>query len=158
MSESQEPTPRPPSPPPPPSRRKPPPPPAVPEDDPLTLPAGALVALRKSGGLVFRSREIIVYDNGRVETSRIGGGRAASAGTGRTLSATELATLRRTLDQIDFDQLPTTTGQQRPDAFVYEIAALADGVPRMAEVTDGQIPATVAPLIRQLNQVLAQEG
>jgi hypothetical protein len=137
---------------------QPPPNPATPEDEALTLPAGALVALRKSGGLVFRSREIVVYGDGRVGTSAVGGGRAASVGTGRTLGGAEIAALRRAIGQVDFDQLPLTTGQQPPDAFVYELAALAEGMPRTAEVVDGQIPATVAPLIRQLNRLLSSAG
>jgi hypothetical protein len=128
--------------------------PSMPQDDALTLPPGALVALRKSGGLIFRSHTIVVYNDGRVETSRVGGGRAATSGTGHTLGSAELAALRRALDQIGFTQLPATIGQQRPDAFVYEIAALVGKATRTAEVADGQIPATVAPLIRKLNQLL----
>jgi hypothetical protein len=140
------------------ARRKPPPASASQEGDALALPAGALVALRKSGGLVFRSREIVVYDDGRVETSTIGGGRSASAGTGQTLSRAELDALRRAVGRVGLDQLPTTVGQQRPDAFVYEITALVDGRPRAVEVMDGQIPPSVAPLIRQLNALLASQG
>lgn len=128
------------------------------DEERLSLPPGALVALRKSGGLVFRSREIVVYGDGRVETSAVGGGRAASAGAGHTLSGTGLAALRRALGRIDFDQLPATVGNQRPDSFVYEIAALVGGATRTAEVAEGQIPATVAPLIRQLNQLLISAG
>jgi len=34
--------------------------------DTLRLPRGALVAMRRSGGLKFRSREVVVYRDGRV--------------------------------------------------------------------------------------------
>jgi hypothetical protein len=115
------------------------------------------VALRKSGGIVFRSRDIVVYEDGRVETSAIGPGRPANAGAERAISSADLASLRRALAQIDFDQLPATIGHQRPDSFVYELAALAGGKPRTVEVADGQFPAAVAPLIRQLNQLMASE-
>jgi hypothetical protein len=116
------------------------------------------VALRKSGGLVFRSREIVLYEDGRVETSALGPGRPASAGPERTLSNAELTTLRRAIAQSDFDQLPATIGQQRPDSFIYELAALAGGKPRTIEIAEGQIPTAVAPLIRQLNLLLSAEG
>ena len=122
------------------------------------MPVGALVALRKSGGLIFRSSEIVVYDDGRVETSAVGGGRAASTGRARTLGDAELASLRRAIGRIDFDQLPATTGQQGPDSFVFELAALSDGTPRRIEVAEGRIPATVAPLLRELGALQSPDG
>jgi hypothetical protein len=123
----------------------------------LTLPDGALVALRRSGGLVFRSREIVVYGDGRVETSSMGGGRAARQGAGRRLDSTEVAELRQALERVKLDQVPAPIGQQSPDMFVYEIAVSEGGVPRMFEIADGSIPDTVAPLIRRLNALATTE-
>lgn len=132
-------------------------PPAA-SDDALRLPPGALVAMRKSGGLLFSSREVTVYRNGRVTTSAIGGGRTARAGTPRRLTEAQLVALARALEALDPERLPDAEGRQGPDAFVYEIVARVGRASRAIEVFEGSIPRSLAPLIRQLNGLLTGEN
>lgn len=126
-------------------------------DEELALPEGAWIAMRKSGGLLFSSREVVVYRDGRVTSTAIGGGRPARAGSPRRLTEGQLAALRRTVGQIDFDRLPAHSGRQGPDAYAYEIVARTGRASRALEVFDGSIPQPLAPLIQQLNQLLAVE-
>lgn len=129
------------------------------EDDVLALPAGALVALRRSGGLLFSSRAVVVYPDGRCTISAVGGGRAARNGVTRTVPAAQLATLRRTLGAIDLARLQAVpSGHQRPDAYAYEIAARAGRAPSALTVFEGAIPSALVPLLALLNPLLTDEG
>ena len=125
----------------------PPPTPESAEADTLRLPRGALVALRRSGGFKFRSREVVVYRDGRVNYDDDESG----PHTVWTLSDAELAELRRALDQANFAKLPAT-GRQNPDAFAYEIVARPARRVYSAEAFQGSIPASLAPLIQLLNR------
>jgi hypothetical protein len=133
---------------------QPPAPPRVPvnplEDSPadtLGLPRGALVAMRRSGGFKFRSREVVVYRDGRVNYDDGESGPR----TVWTLSDAEMSELRRVLDQASFAQLPAA-GRQNPDAFAYEIVARPARRVYSVEAFQGSIPASLAPLIEQLNR------
>ena len=131
-------------------------PPPRPESSPadaLKLPRGALVAMRRSGGFKFRSREVIVYRDGRVNYDD---GESAPR-TVWTLSDAELAELRRALDQADFAKQPAA-GRQNPDAFAYEIVARPVRRVYSAEAFQGSIPASLAPLIQQLSRFAGMDG
>jgi hypothetical protein len=122
------------------------PPEAAPADT-LRLPRGALLALRRSGGFKFRSREVVVYRDGRVNYDDGESGPR----TVWTLSDAEMTELRRVLDQVGFAQLPAA-GRQNPDAFAYEIVARPARRVYSVEAFQGSIPASLAPLIEQLNR------
>ena len=131
-------------------------PPPTPESAPadtLRLPRGALVAMRRSGGFKFRSREVVVYRDGRVNYDDGENGPR----TVWTLSDAELAELRRALDQAGFANLPAA-GRQNPDAFAYEIVARPTRRVYSAEAFQGSIPASLAPLIQQLNRFSGMDG
>jgi emfourin len=131
-------------------------PPPAPESAPadtLRLPRGALVALRRSGGFKFRSREVVVYRDGRVHYDDGESGPR----TVWTLSDAELAELRRALNQAGFAKLPAA-GRQNPDAFVYEIVARPARRVYSVETFQGSIPASLAPLIQQLNRFAGMDG
>jgi hypothetical protein len=121
--------------------------------DTLRLPRGALVAMRRSGGLKFRSREVVVYRDGRVNYDDGESGPR----TVWTLGDAEMAELRRTLDQANLAKLPTA-GRQNPDAFAYEIVARPSRRVYSAEAFLGSIPAALAPLIEQLNRIAGIEA
>ena len=116
--------------------------------DALRLPRGALVAMRRSGGLKFRSREVVVYRDGRVNYDDGESGPR----TVWTLGQAEMAELHRALDQANLAK-PPTVGRQNPDAFAYEIVARPTRRVYSAEVFQGSIPASLAPLIAQLNRL-----
>ena len=128
-----------------------------PREDAFGLPRGAWLAVRKSGGLLFSSREVAVYPDGRVTATAIGGGGPARAAAPRRLTEAQLAALRRALEGIDFGRLPAPAGRQRPDAYAYEIVARGGRASHAVEVFDGSIPQPLAPLIQQLNHLLSWE-
>ncbi|HWQ12711.1 MAG TPA: hypothetical protein VNL77_07925 [Roseiflexaceae bacterium] len=126
-------------------RRK---PAATPEERPA-LPRGALVALRRSGGLAFRTREVTVYRDGRVTYDANGpGGQRAQAVW--LLGADELEALRRELEAIDWAALRFAHARQSPDAYAYELVARVGRRLRRMEVAEGAIPQAVEPLVRRL--------
>ena len=121
--------------------------------DTLRLPRGALVAMRRSGGFKFRSREVVVYRDGRVNYDDGESG----PHTVWTLSDAELTELHNLLNQAGFAKLPSA-GRQNPDAFAYEIVARPARRVYSAEVFQGSIPASLAPLIQQLNRLAGMDG
>jgi len=120
--------------------------------DMLRLPRGGLVAMRRSGGFKFRSREVVVYSDGRVNYDNGESGPR----TVWTMSDTELTALHSRLDQADLANLPAA-GHQNPDAFAYEIVARPARRVYAAEVFQGSIPASLAPLIAQLNRLAGMD-
>ncbi len=126
-------------------------------EEALALPQGAWLAMRKSGGLLFSSREVVVYEDGRVTGSAIGGGRTERDTPPRRLGAAQLATLRRAVDQIDFGRLPAMAGRQGRDAFGYELVARSGRATHAVEVFEGAIPEQLVPLIEQLNRLLPRD-
>jgi hypothetical protein len=126
-------------------------------EEPLTLPEGAWIALRRSGGFLFRTDEVVVYPDGRVVTAGAGGGRAAHLPETRQLRRSELSALRRAVEHAGLDDgepLRRTAGSS-PDAYVYEIALEHGGHRHAFEVTQGRLPPALVPLIRQLTALLA---
>jgi hypothetical protein len=95
-----------------------------PTPEPLQLPKGALIAFRKSGGLKFSSREIVIYPDGRVSYG--GTDLPKQASTPPKLGDAQIAELRQMLDQSGFLRLLLAGGQQPPDSYAYEIVAQID--------------------------------
>jgi hypothetical protein len=122
-------------------------------DDTLKLPRGALVAMRRSGGFKFRSRTMVVYRDGRVNYDDGESGPR----TVWTLGDAEMAELRSALAQAGFARLPVA-GRQNPDAFAYEIVARPSRRVYSVEAFQGSIPASLAPLIKQLNRLAGMDG
>ena len=126
------------------------------EDDVLTLPPGALVALRRSGGLLFSMCEVVVYPDGRLVMGTRGGGRPSQAEVVGALPAAQLGALRRILSEIDFARLPVAPpAQPRPDAYAYELVTRPGRLAPPLEVFDGAIPPALVPLIRLCSGLLA---
>ncbi len=125
-----------------------------PNEEPLELPDGAIVALRKSGGLRFSTRTLIVYADGEAlyTASRGGGSKEATA---IELTEAQQLRLRRALARIDFASLPKGPGRASPDAYVYEIAARTLGQTHFVEAWDGSIPTTLKPLVEQLQRLMS---
>lgn len=117
----------------------------------LQLPLGAFLAFRQSGGLKFSSRELVVYPDGRVSYGGPDLSKHAYARAGRKLNDGQIARLRKTLNQAGFFRLPSTTGEQPPDSFAYEIAARLGNRSNFVEVFDGSIPDALQALIAQLS-------
>jgi hypothetical protein len=117
-------------------------------DDRLKLPRKAFIAFRQSGGLRFSTREVIVYNDGRVIARRQG---KLGAGEGlRRITSEEVAGLKEMIEQSGFFGLPRSIGSQSPDGYAYELIARMGRKSRSIEFFDGSIPAELQPLLTQL--------
>jgi hypothetical protein len=127
------------------------------DEEPLTLPDGAWIALRRSGGLLFRSDDLVIYPDGRVVTSGVGGGRRVRAPRTRRLSAAELEAFRDAVQRANLRRRRARARRPRvsPDAFVTEIVIEDRGTTRAFEVPPGRVPIGLAPLIEQLLRISA---
>jgi hypothetical protein len=122
-------------------------------DDRLKLPRGAFIALRKSGGLRFSTREVTVYRDGRV-TSRRQGKLGAGEGS-RRITPAEVADLRELIEQSGLWELPNSIGRQSPDGYAYELSMRVDRKSKSIEFFDGSIPVEVQPLLAQLKPLMS---
>ena len=119
-----------------------------PDADRLKLPRGTCLAYRQSGGLRFSTREVIVYNNGRViarRHSKLG----ASEGS-RRITAEEVAALKELIAQSGLLELPQPIGRQSPDGYAYELIARIGRRSRSIEFFDGSIPPELQPLLARL--------
>lgn len=125
---------------------------ARPKIESLPLPQGALLAFRKSGGLRFSSREIVIYADGRLTRD---GTDWKQTSAPPKLSDAQVAEVRRLLEQSGLARLKLSGGQQPPDAYAYEIVAQVDRKSNYVEVFDGNIPDALMPLLRWLSKLLS---
>jgi hypothetical protein len=117
----------------------------------LELPRSALLAFRKSGGLRFTSRGILVTRTGWVEPLE------GSRGRRRHMTPEALATLERLLLQSGLTRLPANQSGATRDGYSYEIAARVGGKLRRIELSD-PVPDQQERLVRVLNRLLPDEG
>jgi hypothetical protein len=94
---------------------------AQPVPDGLSLPRGALIAVRKSGGQRFSSREIVVYRNGVAMYRTLAQGSREREGIAH-LNEAEMARLDRLIRRARLLR-QTTPGRPDPDGFSYEVVA-----------------------------------
>jgi hypothetical protein len=127
------------------------------DQGPPALPRGGLVVMRRSGGLKFSSREVVVYRDGRVVYRRHDDGLTIYKGSARRLDDDQLALALRLVEQAQFPRFGGFGGRQPPDALAYEIVARVGRRLRMAEVFQGTIPESLAPLIAWLNRLMAED-
>ncbi|HTP09331.1 MAG TPA: hypothetical protein VMP08_13840 [Anaerolineae bacterium] len=123
------------------------------EADQLSLPHGAFIAFRQSGGLRFSTREVIVYNDGRV-ISRWQGKLGAGEDS-RRITAAEVAEFKELIEHSDLFGLPHSIGRLSPDGYAYELIARVDRRSRSIEFFDGSIPPEVRPLLAQLKALAA---
>jgi hypothetical protein len=119
------------------------------------LPRGAWLRLYASGGLVFRTSELVVFSDGRLTYKK-----SASPADGQTLLVRQLVDaqideLRRTIEAIDFAALAARdTGRQGSDRFAYELTVRAGRKIYAVEALQGAVPPPLAQVIRQLGQLV----
>lgn len=115
----------------------------------LTLGRGDLVAFRKSGGLRFSSRGVVVTRGGWVEPLD------GAPGRRRHLTPAALAVLERLLLRSGLTRAPRAAGGATRDGFAYEIAARVGGAVRAVELSD-PVPAEQERLVRVLSRLLPE--
>lgn len=124
------------------------------EREQLERPRGALVAVRKSGGLFFSWRLLVVHRDGRLIYKSNEVGAPAEAHVIGRLAEGQLAELQALIGQTDWAVRAIGAQQPSPDAFSYELIARVGRKNEAAELFEGRIPATFKPLITRLNQLL----
>jgi hypothetical protein len=122
-------------------------------DDRLKLPRGAFIAFRQSGGLHFSTREVAVYNDGRVVTRHQG---KLGAGEGsRRITPAEVAELKELIKQSGLLGLPHPIGQHSPDGYAYELIVRRGRKSRLIEFFDGSIPTVAQTLLVRLKTLMA---
>ena len=131
---------------------------AGPQVDRLTLPQGALIAFRQSGGLRFSTREVTVYRDGHVTWQRTG--KLGTAQGERRLTPEEVADVQELIAQSKLFGLPrfALIGRQNPDGYAYELIARVGRKSISIEFFDGSIPAELQPLLAQLKPLMSVIG
>lgn len=124
------------------------------EGEQLERPRGALVAMRKSGGLLFSWRLLVVHRDGRLIYKSNEVGAPAEARVIGRLNDSHLAELQALIGQTDWSARSIGRDLPNPDAFGYELIARVGRKNEAAELFEGRIPATFKPLIARLNQML----
>lgn len=120
----------------------------------LERPRGALVAMRKSGGLLFSWRLLVVHRDGRLIYKSNEVGAPAEAHVIGRLNDANLAELQALIGQTDWTARSLGRSLPNPDAFGYELIARVGRKNESAELFEGRIPATFKPLLARLNQLL----
>ena len=119
----------------------------TPDDEALALPHAALVAFRKSGGMRFSSRGVLVSRTGWVEPLE------GTAGRKRRITDEALSTLERLLLQSGLTRVSHRKRKATPDGYSYEIAARVGG--KLRQVTlDDPVPEAQERLVRVLQRLL----
>lgn len=119
--------------------------------DPLVLPGTAVAALRKSGGLRFSSREVVVFRDGRVSYRTLAPHPEPRRRSVRVLSSMEMGELRRLIKACLLS--PRPAARSSPDAFVSEVATRSGRTVRQAELTPGAMDASEAALVNFLTRL-----
>lgn len=120
----------------------------------LVLPKGALVILRKSGGLRFTSQTVAVHRDGQVRHSSKGSRTSKIKGVPRKLSNGQLGQIKIAVAKVGLNAPLPKIVTQSPDAYAYEIVAQSGRKQIAIEVFDGSTPDAVKPLIRALNALM----
>jgi len=117
------------------------------DEDRLRLPRNALIAYRKSGGLRFTSRGVIVYRNGWVMPLD------GVAGRPRRLGPAALARLEGLILRSELTRTPQRTPGATRDGYSYAIVTRIGRREHAVELND-PVPAAQARLVRALNALL----
>jgi hypothetical protein len=100
----------------------------------------------------------------RAISSRRSRGTQASGGVGRgdvvwrrRLNDAQIMRLRKLLDNSGFFGLKPAATTQSPDTYAYELSARVGAKHNAVEMFTGTIPASLQPLIEQLEKLLPQD-
>lgn len=124
---------------------------------PLQLPKGALLAFRQSGGAPTRTREIVIYPDGRISFGGPDVSKEAYARVPRQLNDAQIARIRKMLAHANFFRLESPTGETTPATSTYEIAARAGNRTHALTLLADAVPEPLAPLIQQLSAWMPKE-
>lgn len=123
--------------------------------EPLRLPRGAFLALRKTGGADATPQELVVYPDGRVAYDVRGVPQKEYTRLRRALNDAQVLGLRKLLDQTGFWKAESSA--PRPDAAMYEIAGRLGQRVNSIELSEGNISERLEPLVERLTKLLPEK-
>jgi len=111
-----------------------------------------LVEYRRTGGIAGFDDYLIVRRNGEATLEKKGGVREII-----TLDENMISRLQQAVNKAEFFDLDSQYRPARviPDAFQYRITYQDDGRRHTVETTDGAIPEQLAPVLDELNRIIA---
>ncbi|MCU0493964.1 MAG: hypothetical protein MUD01_20430 [Chloroflexaceae bacterium] len=121
----------------------------------LTFPRGALAAFWKSGGLIFRSHEVVVYHDGRVAYRS---NQARRRRVVQQLEPTALETLRQQIAALVAAEVPPLAPSQSPDTYAYDLLLRHGRRLHVFAAADGSIPEALRPLLATMQALIPVEG
>jgi hypothetical protein len=121
--------------------------------DVLQLPQNALVAMRRSGGFVFRSDEVVAYADGKVTHRDSGFGSVAKPAEVGTLTEAQLAQINKALAPDTFTAFEATMAPV-PDSYVVELAAQVGPEVKCGEVAELFATEPARSIIRLLTMFI----
>lgn len=121
--------------------------------DVLHLPQNALVAMRRSGGFVFRSDEVVAYADGKVTHRNSGFGSVAKPAEVGTLSEAQLTQINKALAPDTFTAFEATMAPV-PDSYVVELAAQVGHEVKRGEVAELFATEPARSMIRLLTMFI----
>ncbi|MFQ5595033.1 MAG: protealysin inhibitor emfourin [Anaerolineae bacterium] len=112
-----------------------------------------LVEYRLTGGIAGLNDHLIVRSTGEVILENKDGVREVF-----TVDEAVVGKLQQTVEETGFFDLESEYRPARiiPDALTYQITFQADGRRHTVETSDGAIPEQLAPIIDELNQIIAK--
>lgn len=115
------------------------------------LPKGAWLRVRASGGIVFRTSETIVFEDGRLTYRSSPTAVYGETLMARELTSTQVAELRNALAAISVAAIesPAHTGR---DTVGYELSVREGRRTQTTEVFQGQVPENIAVLLDMLGE------
>ncbi|HZQ10679.1 MAG TPA: hypothetical protein VFD70_29145 [Anaerolineae bacterium] len=128
---------------------------AAKELEPLKLPRGAFLAMRKNGATDTERRELVVYPDGRVAYDVRGVPQKEYNQLRRTLNDAQILALRKLLDQTGFwkAEVDETPSAQESS---YEITARLGQRSNSIKLFEASVPERLAPLVERLTKLLPE--
>ncbi|MBC8160928.1 MAG: hypothetical protein H7Z42_06880 [Roseiflexaceae bacterium] len=115
-------------------------------EQPSRMPKGCWLRLRAAGGLVFRSSETLVFEDGRLSYRSSPSAVYGETLMVRELTSTQMNDLQRAVEAAALDAIEPPTHSGR-DTIAYELSVRDGRKTSTAEVFQGRIPEHVAPLL-----------
>ena len=108
--------------------------------------------MRQSGGLRFSTREVTVYNDGRVTWQRQG--KLDAEEGSRRITPDEVVEIKDLIEHSGLWELSNPIGQPNPDSYAYELVVRFERKSKLIEFYDGSIPAEIRPLLAQLTALI----
>lgn len=118
------------------------------------LPRGAWIRLRAAGGIVFRTSETTVFDDGRLTYRSSPTAVYGQTVLARELTAAQVNGLRALVEGTDIESLAAAGLGRGRDTVTYELTVRADRRTQTAEAAQGAMPETFSQVVHELGELV----